>query len=61
MINQRVGRRLEVEYLVKLYQFYEDNFYYLQFNDDFKQIISAQEEKVACILQSISNKNKGEN
>lgn len=70
----RANSKLEVEYLVKLYQFYNDNFYYLQFNDDFKQVMRAQEErviyilqsmhaqeeKIACMVQSMINKDKGE-
>ena len=51
MENQRVGRRLELEYLLKLYKFYEDNYYYLQFNDEFKKVMEAQETKIAYIYR----------
>ena len=59
--TQRANRRLELEYLVKLYQFYEDNHYYLMFNDDFKKVLEDQEKKIAHLFNSIINENKGEN
>ena len=56
MRDQRFNRRLELEYLVKLYQFYEDNHYYLQFNSDFIKVMEAQEAKVAYIFDRLTNK-----
>lgn len=53
-------RRLEVEFLVKLYRFYEDNYYYLEGNKDFEKVIEAQEEKVTLFIYK-TGRNKEEN
>ena len=58
MKNQRVNRRMEIEFLVQLYKFYEDNYnkYFVSdlFNKArFETVIEAQEIKVAHLFSDI--------